>query len=1073
MSSSPSVPSSVGASSAPSIVTDAHNESPSLHKVPSTTTTTKTANQEQGSLERAVVAEPPVLRPTKPRPQSKGSEGHSVQDKKGRSTSCYLCQRRKQKCDQRFPSCTNCIKAHVKCVQPPRYGETSRAHVKDDYTILLEKKVKQLEKLLDQTTRKISQLEEENSGKFTGVGNALPTVEEEGSLESSGSEDSSTKGGNTNTSTTTSPSSNSTRSETSRAFDSSKVLKYRKIGDLLDTSQNTARSYLPYDQFELVLNKPYEYFMIENAERVKKSFASTYRLLDFLRYEPVFDIDEGFSKQLIDIYFSMLQYKFPLLNEQEVNQFHHDYYRRKTFSNHVDYHFRCARMFLIFSISSLLYQATGRYRGPHPYRFVSSALRHMVFFHGLEHLKKVEILVLLCELINRTDKDSNCVYMVISDAMKLCIQLNLHKPRSYRGVSATVHERHLRCFWCAYILERSISVAVAKPFILKESKVDRSLPLFDEDNGKQSSKSAPSFINQAIKIRRIEAQFVEDLNILSSASIATRAQLPKVQVYFQELQEWRKECQGFPPGKETETLSVYYYRAVRSLIQPFLELLDADDKLFKECQAAAGQICQAIKAFHQKTVSGHSILNIHTAFTSGVTLIYCLWLERNRDDMRRKLMGDDKKHTRPLVSAALFSGLDDLRACSISLYVMAERTKFALSFRDSFDELMHATVDNLILRCGPNSSEILNYAERGMPPAVYRQPVQHYLLDPKFTQKTAAEAQEDEERTKRTGHLTRLAISKGLNHLLLHSPVTGSPHYHSPSSPLTQTTSTSNFTPTPKPLVQTLRFAQQSSKFTSQQFHPPPVRGVSFGASALPTISTPPRTAAGLSYQTNRNIDSMNLNGFNTNLSSALNGNFGGQQPLPQTPNKTLDPPNVSNTVGSLGSTSGNTPNSTTTTGTTTSSSSSTTSAIINTPIIPELLPFVGRTTAMINNISVWTGESGQQIPQTGLVMLQQQNNAVNSGNTGFLMASNGSSDTYASLALRQPSLSGTSAEISGLNQNGAVNPNGSNRNNGSGADYDQLLESSGSNGLDLLNNWSTYPNDEFWSVRNDMGFIP
>lgn len=855
--------------------------------------------------------------------------------KKGRSTSCYLCQKRKQKCDQRFPSCTNCLRAHVKCVQPPRYGESQRPHVKDEYTVLLEKKVKQLEKILDSTTK--------NEGNYA-------------ELEEDDNE----------------------RDQTDN--------KYRKIGNLLDQTPVPVHLVLPFDQFDHVLNKPYDYFVADNTEKIQQSLVSKYQLNDFLHYEPVFDQSEPLSKQLIDIYFAMLQYKFPLCSEQEVIQFHNDYYARKTFSNHADYHFRAARMFLIHAISALLYKATGRYGGPHPYRFLSSALRHMVFFHNLDPLKRVEIQILLCFLVNRTEKDSNCLYTIIKDTMKTCAQLNLHRQKAYKNVSATIRERHMRCFWCAYLLERSISIATARPFSLREVKVDKELPLFERDPCKPSHpRQGISFINQSIKIRRLEAQFIEDLNILSSSSIVTRDQLPRVQLYFEKLQDWRQECQGIQPGKENETLSVYYYRAVRNLIQPFLELLDPDDKLFKECQAAAGQICQAIKAFHQKTVSGQSILNIHTAFTSGVTLIYCLWLERNRDDMKRKLMGDDKKHTRPPVSAALFSGLDDLKACSISLYVMAERTKFAISFRDSFDELMHATIDNLILRCGPNSSEILTAgaaAVGGMPPAVYRQPMKHYQMDSKFIQKTAAEKLEDEERSKVTGNFTRLTIPKGLSHLL-------SPGYQ-PLSPLTT---------------------------NSPQMHT---------AASLSTLASA-ATTANQPHNAHAHVHEM-------------------PAPLQHKPMSSYTSP-------------AKTPTSTS------SSSSANTPAVSNTPVIPELLPFVGRTTTMINNISVWTGESGQQIPQTGLVMMQQQQQQQQQGSqpvTSSLFIPNwsdqpdGNDGTVQGPAYPHPAYAYPHPGYAQIQH--PVYPPPEQRPQPASIDVPQ---------------WNSYPVDEFWASKTDLGFIP
>lgn len=123
--------------------------------------------------------------------------------------------------------------------------------------------------------------------------------------------------------------------------------------------------------------------------------------------------------------------------------------------------------------------------------------------------------------------------------------------------------------------------------------------------------------------------------------------------------------------------------------------------------SCCGSNLSVIQDIPSKTLNGHSTPAVHTVFVAGVTLIYCMWLARNFDDQRRKKLGDASKHTRPLISASLFSTMDDLRACSVCLYVMTERSNFARTFRDTFDQLMNATVGNLIERCGPDSSELI------------------------------------------------------------------------------------------------------------------------------------------------------------------------------------------------------------------------------------------------------------------------------------------------------------------------------------------------------------------------------
>lgn len=506
----------------------------------------------------------------------------------------------------------------------------------------------------------------------------------------------------------------------------------------------------------------------------ESSISSKYNLGDFLKgSEACFDIEEGLSRQFLDIFFTTIHTRYPLVDEAEVVSFHNAYFSRAAngYMNDPDqFHFSCARMWLIFAVAAALQKTTSRFSGPPPARYFATALRHAAKFHDskLSYLQNIELLVLLIFFLSRTDKDSVGLFDIVTDCMSLCVQNNLHRKEAYND---DFRDRKMRCFWSAYLLEKSIACAVSKPYYLQESQMDQYLPLFDyEPSNAVHPNNGVTFINQSIKINRIEARFTEILNIQQGVS---SSQLEIVRQFFKELDTWRRDCKGFPRGIENEMLSFLYYRSVRNLLQPFLELLEPEDKLFRECQAAAGQLCQLFKAFHHNTVSGHTTVNIHTCFVAGVTLIYCLWLARNRDDMRRRQLGDGSKHTRPAVSESLFRGLDDLRACSVCLYVMTERSKFAISFRQTFEDLMSATVGNLILRCGPDSSEIV-YPE-GMPPAIVRRPHHFYSMEEKLTyMKTQEEEIEQAEVRNKIGQLSR-SIPKGLSHLLA-APEAASEH---------------------------------------------------------------------------------------------------------------------------------------------------------------------------------------------------------------------------------------------------------------------------------------------------------
>lgn len=84
-----------------------------------------------------------------------GSPGHggsgAAPGKVGQSTSfrnvsaCNRCRQRKNRCDQRLPSCASCDKANVACVG---YDSLTKREVPRSYIFYLEKRVEQLESLL-------------------------------------------------------------------------------------------------------------------------------------------------------------------------------------------------------------------------------------------------------------------------------------------------------------------------------------------------------------------------------------------------------------------------------------------------------------------------------------------------------------------------------------------------------------------------------------------------------------------------------------------------------------------------------------------------------------------------------------------------------------------------------------------------------------------------------------------------------------------------------------------------------------------------------------------------------------
>lgn len=583
--------------------------------------------------------------------KSPRSPGKDLKEKKGRSTSCLLCQKRKQKCDHRLPSCTTCIKAGVECVQPLKYAV--KAPDKDEYTVMLEKKVKFLEKIIDSNKIVLQSKNKKSSFKFKKFS---PYINDEDQPTPSGRP------------------------------------------DAIAATASTV-----------------------TQEQYSNSLVANYNLFDYLSLEPILVIDRQSSRTMLDMHFSRIQFKYPLLNEDEMYDFHNTFIidienqpRTLPAQNDIQYNYKCAKLFCIFAIGSALYMSTlykSDIKSDAPSRYFGMCLNYLIECGDkLENDEKVKILNLIVLYLIRTDFDTILLHDIIKDALNISVyKLNLNKSLTYQNLPFDKKQNYLRIWWCNYLLERSISISVGRPYSIPEYQIDEELPLI-----------LKPFMIQSIKLRRIESKFVEFFKLSSIKQISNLNLLKKLEGFFQLLEKWRLKIENNLSNYEMETLRLYYYRSIRILIQPFLEILDPNEKLFKECQAAAGQICQLFKKFHENTVYGHSTTTIHSVFNAGVTLIYCLWITRNKDDEKRKALGDISKHTRPQVSQSLFISINDLRACSICLYVMNERSKFALAFRNIFDQLMYATINNLIERCGEDSSEIIYSNKPGMPPAIVR-----------------------------------------------------------------------------------------------------------------------------------------------------------------------------------------------------------------------------------------------------------------------------------------------------------------------------------------------------------------
>lgn len=316
-------------------------------------------------------------------------------------------------------------------------------------------------------------------------------------------------------------------------------------------------------------------------------------------------------------------------------------------------------------------------------------------------IQNIEAMTLLVVYHLRSASGMALWYM-IGLAMRTSIDLGMHQKNHEQGLCQAEIEKRRRLFWTVYSLERAIAISLGRPLSIPDRQIDVDFPDTKlaasqpsaATSGQETAQSIPTrsnleLTNLLFQLRRIEARIHTSVYRTDKPLRSIRHKLEKI---YTELENWRlslTEALQF----DRHTLDyplLLYHRAVRMLIQPFLAILPVSDPYYSLCLRAAGNICQMQKRLHQSIGYGHSFIAVQTIFVAGVTLLYGLWTQTH------------------LVWSVTLA--NDLRACSLVLFVMSERAPWVRKYRDAFEFLADAAMEKL--RSGESSlAEMVTVAQ--------------------------------------------------------------------------------------------------------------------------------------------------------------------------------------------------------------------------------------------------------------------------------------------------------------------------------------------------------------------------
>ncbi|KAL2808814.1 fungal-specific transcription factor domain-containing protein [Aspergillus granulosus] len=627
--------------------------------------------------------------------------------KRGR-TACTRCKTRKQKCDNEYPACSNCLRAGAECDKASVRQENGS---QSEYTRALEERIAYLETQLESRTSSragshvappvaalLSPHNQEIGQTAPGAGHAAGNGIEHnavgelvGFLAINSSE---------------APAYIGSSSGLSLAANLGEMVQATVWNQVLSPSRNRpsspsgGRGDGPTPSGPEVSGLPPQPSSSGKAPGLDRP--RTLRMEELLAKSTEPPNDE-MGGRILHAYLTRLHIRYPFLDRKDLWRLHENRWRlakakREELSQ--SERFGIFKLYLTYAIGATTMQLSEKYNYVPPERFYITALQQVPAMCETRSVENVEAMTLLV-IYHLRSASSQGVWYMIGLAMRTAIDLGLHRKANEINLDPITAQMRRRLFWTVYYLERVVSMSLGRPFSIADRHIDLPLPIDVDDDVRDPallpppsppapSSSPPSnsnsetassnnhrittltFSRYLIKLRRIDSRIQHKIYRADRPLHSLRS---KMNALFLELEEWKASALQRFTGPDLDYPMLHYNRALRLLIQPFLPSLPLTDPYFHICLRAAGDICQTHKRLHQTLEYGHSFLAVQTVFMAGITLLYALWTHSDR------------------VWSVRIS--NDIRACSTVLFVMGERATWVKKYRDAFELLVNAAMEKL------------------------------------------------------------------------------------------------------------------------------------------------------------------------------------------------------------------------------------------------------------------------------------------------------------------------------------------------------------------------------------------
>jgi hypothetical protein len=407
------------------------------------------------------------------------------------------------------------------------------------------------------------------------------------------------------------------------------------------------------------------------------------------------------GSRIIDAYFTHMHTRLPFLDRAKIMKLHANRFHPVNATPQDE--FERFKLFMVYAIGATILQMTGAYDATPPNEFLMAALNFDRTLRESLSVASIEAMMLLVVYNLRSSSHSSVWYM-IGLAMRTCIDFGFHREARYRKLRPLEAEAQRRLFWSVYIIERYSAWSLGRPFSISEEEIDVQPPLDLDDSATDDNAISrylqPNPGTEMAQPKGTMSRFIASVRLQRIVSqIHTRIYRvdKKASTLFSEIAPLMAALNNFRETlpsldlDDRDFVHMHWHNSVRMLIQPFLSILESQDELISTCIASSGSMCQLFKRLRQRDFTGYSFLLANSVFMAGLTMWYETYINPKLGcsliSISFCLFRSPALWT-PTVS-------NDLRACSSSLFVMAECNPRLKKHRDGLESVINKAMDHI------------------------------------------------------------------------------------------------------------------------------------------------------------------------------------------------------------------------------------------------------------------------------------------------------------------------------------------------------------------------------------------